>query len=74
MIKWVKKLFQEEEREPEQKTTMVEVLRELWDINDKKPHEKPPPHVDHDIYHVEPRDKTVPRRDPRRRQRYKRAR
>lgn len=73
MLKWAKKLFKEEPKEEKPKTTMVEVLQELWDIDDKKPHEMPPPNVNHDIYHVEPRDKTVPRRDARRKHRYKRA-
>ena len=71
MWQWAKKLFREE-REKKPETTMVEVLRELWDIDDSKHHEVPPPNVVTDIYHVEPRNKAVPRRDPRRRQRYKR--
>ncbi len=73
MWNWTKKLLKEEPK-PEQHTTMVEVLKELWDIDVKKPHEMPPPDVNHDIYHVESRDKTVPRRDPSRKHRYKRAR
>lgn len=73
MWSWVKKLFHEE-REKTSETTMVEVLRELWDIDDRPRHEMPPPHVDTDIYRVEARNKPVPRRDPRRRQRYKQHR
>ena len=73
MWTWFKKLFHEErERPPE--TTMVEVLRELWDIDDRREHEMPPPNVDTDIYRVEARNRPVPRRDPRRRQRYKQHR
>jgi len=66
---WVKKLFKEDEKKS--KTTMVEVLRELWDIDESKHHEVPPPNIDTDIYHVMPRDKAVPHRDSSRRQRYK---
>ena len=70
---WVKKMFRDEPQRTSE-TTMVEVLRELWDIDDRKPHEMPPPNVDTDIYHVDPRNKPVPHRDSRRRQRYKQQR
>lgn len=73
MWMWVKRLFRDERERPQQ-TTMVEVLRELWDIDDRRNHEMPPPNVDTDIYHVEARSKVMPRRDPRRRQRYKKQR
>jgi hypothetical protein len=74
MIKWAKKLFQPEPQPEPQHATMVEVLQELWDIDEgKPPHEMPPPNVSSDIYAVESRDKTIPHRDPKRRQRYKRA-
>lgn len=73
-MKWVKKLFRAAPKPPEHRTTMVEVLKELWDIDDRKPHEEAPRHVNHDIYHVGPRDKAVPPRDSRGRQRYRRSR
>lgn len=48
---------------------MVEALRELWDINSQKVREEPPPRVDTDIYHVEPRNKPIPHRSSPRRER-----
>ena len=50
-----------DEPEPVKKpTTMVEVLKELWDVDKKKEIERPPLNVNTDIYAVEPRDKNSP--------------
>ena len=69
-MEWFKKMFVEDS--PKQsRTTMVEVLRELWDIKDTKHREMPPPNVDTDIYHVTPTDKAIPHRPSRGRRRYK---
>lgn len=73
MFNWVKKLFVEEPKPTKEPTTMVAVLKELWDIDQKKEVEHPPPNVNTDIYAVESRDRTVPRRSRSRRQRYNKA-
>ena len=54
-------------------THLVDALRVLWDINDKKPHEAAPPDVNHDIYHVGPGTRAVPHRSSKHRQHYKKS-
>jgi hypothetical protein len=74
MMKWAKKLFFEEPTPPEKPTTMVEVLQELWDVDQKKKEiEHAPPNVSTDIYTVADRDKGIPRRPRTRRQHYRKA-
>lgn len=69
MMQWFKRLFRSERKE---KTTMVEVLRDLWDIDQNNVvHEEPPESVDTDIYHVQPREKPMPHRSSRRKKKYK---
>ena len=73
MFKWAKKMFEPEPEPEKPRTTMVEVLQELWDIDETKPHEPPPQNVNTDIYAVAPHDKVIPHRSSRRRRRYKKS-
>lgn len=73
MIKWVKKFFVEPPAPERKPTLMVEALQELWDVNQKKEIERPPPNVPTDIYAVANRDKAVPPRPRSRRQHYRKA-